>query len=122
MTEHLDSIALRGIRVFAYHGVLPEERREGQEFLVDVTMRLDVAEAAHRDDLSATIDYAELARAVHDRVAGERWNLLERVAQRVAELVMEDPRVTEAEVAVHKPGAPVPVEVADVVVTVRRPR
>lgn len=117
-----DRIVLRGIEVFARHGVFDIERERGQVFYVDVEAELDLSPAGASDDLLATLDYGELAQAVHDRVAGERWNLIERVAERVAELVFEDRRVSAVEVTVHKPEAPVPVPVSDVAVVIRRVR
>jgi dihydroneopterin aldolase len=116
----LDLIRLTGLRVFAYHGVLPEERASGQEFVLDVTVHADLSAAAAEDDLAATIDYGELAAAVHHRVTVERWNLLERVAERVADLVLENDRAMGVEVTVHKPAAPIPVPFADVAVEIRR--
>ena len=118
--SQLDSIRLTGLRVFAYHGVLPEERASGQEFIVDVTVHADLSAAAAGDDLSATIDYGELAAAVHHRVTVERWNLIERVAERVADLVLENDLARGVEVTVHKPAAPIPVPFADVAVEIRR--
>ncbi|MDP8957604.1 MAG: dihydroneopterin aldolase [Actinomycetota bacterium] len=117
-----DRIELRGIRVFARHGALSQEQQEGQEFLVDLTIQADLARAGSSDDLADTVDYCRLAERVAERVAGERWDLLERVAQRVAELVLEDERARSVEVTVHKPGAPLPVPVEDVSVTVARRR
>ncbi|NIA24976.1 MAG: dihydroneopterin aldolase [Gammaproteobacteria bacterium] len=115
-------IKLDGIRVFAHHGVFPEERQAGQTFVIDVTMHLDLEPAVTTDDLTATIDYGALAQAIHDRVADESWGLIERVAGRVADLVMEDKRVEVVEVTVHKPEAPITVPFDDVSVTIRRSR
>jgi dihydroneopterin aldolase len=115
-----DTISLLGLRVFAYHGVLTEEKSAGQEFVVDVTLHADLALAASSDDLVDTVDYGALAAAIHDRVAGEQWNLIERVAGRVADLVMEDQRVAGVQVRVHKPMAPIVVPFEDVVVEVWR--
>ena len=117
-----DTISLVGLRAFAYHGVLPEEQSSGQEFVIDVTIHTDLAGAGASDDLADTIDYGALAGAIHARVTIERWNLIERVAARVADLVMEDDRATGVEVRVHKPAAPIPVPFEDVVVEVRRSR
>lgn len=111
---------LEGIEVYAHHGVLDEEKEHGQTFIVDVELQLDLAAAAKEDDLSSTIDYGELAIAVHDRVSGERWDLIERVAERVADLVLEDGRVTSVSVTIHKPAAPIAVAFSDVSVTVHR--
>jgi dihydroneopterin aldolase len=117
-----DRIAITGLRVFGRHGVLPHEETEGQVFVVDVGLSLGLATAGQTDRLSDTIDYGTLARAVHDRVGSERWDLIERVAERVAELALEDPRVDEVEVTVHKPDAPIPLEFDEVAVTIRRRR
>ena len=117
-----DTISLLGIRVFAYHGVLADEQANGQEFVIDVIVHTDVSQAAASDDLNDTIDYGALAAAVHARVSIERWDLIERVAERVADLVLEDERASGVEVRVHKPAAPIQVPFEDVVVAVRRSR
>lgn len=117
-----DSIRLEGIEVFAHHGVLPEERKHGQRFVVDVEVFLDLSKAAATDRLSDTVDYGELARQIHDTVASEEWDLIETVAGRVAEIGLADPRVEHVEVTVHKPRAPTPVSINDVAVTLTRTR
>lgn len=117
-----DRIRIHGIEVFAHHGVLAHEIGLGQPFVVDVELRLDLSVAAAGDDLEDTVDYGLLARRIHDRVASERWDLIERVAGRVADLVLEDHRVTETEVTVTKPKAPFTVPVGAVSVTLTRRR
>ena len=117
-----DSIKLSGIEVFAHHGVLAEEQERGQVFLIDVDVALDLSGAAASDNLSATIHYGELALAIHDRVQGERWDLIEKVAGRVADLVLEDEHVLGVDVTVHKPQAPIEVPFSDVSVTISRVR
>ena len=117
-----DRITIEGLEVWAHHGVLPHERELGQRFVLDLTVELDLGPAGASDDLSDTVDYGALARAVHERVAGERHDLIERVAERVAELALDDPRVSAAEVTVHKPSAPLPVSAREVRVEVRRTR
>lgn len=119
--ESGDSITLKGLRIEAHHGVLARERQEGQPFVVDVTLWLDLSQAGKHDELASTIDYGKLATEIHRRVSGERWNLIERVAERVADLVLEDGRVTRVAVTVHKPRAPIKVAFDDVSVTVVRP-
>jgi 7,8-dihydroneopterin aldolase/epimerase/oxygenase len=117
-----DRIGIAGLEVFAHHGVYEREHEDGQVFVVDLEVEIDLSAASASDDLSDTLDYGELAVAVRDRVADERWNLIERVAGRVAELVLEDPRVRRVRVTVHKPSAPIEVSVADLFVTVDRSR
>lgn len=117
-----DRISLTGIEVRARHGALPEEREADQPFLVDVTAYLDLGPAAASDRLADTLDYGSLAERVAALVEGERHDLLETVAGRVAALVLEDARVERVEVTVHKPEAPLPVTARDVAVTVVRSR
>ncbi|HEY7563495.1 MAG TPA: dihydroneopterin aldolase [Acidimicrobiia bacterium] len=117
-----DSIRLTGIEVFAYHGVLESEKAAGQRFLVDVELFLDLSSAAASDRLEETVDYGDLANRIGEVATGQSRNLIETVAGEVADLCLEDPRVQEVVVAVHKPEAPLAVEFGDVTVTVRRRR
>jgi dihydroneopterin aldolase len=117
----MDEIALTGLRVRGFHGVLPAERTEGQDFLVDAVLRLDTREAAASDDLAATVDYGGLAERLAEVVAGEPVDLIETLADRLADVCLADPRVIAARVTVHKPHAPVPLPFSDVSVTVERP-
>ena len=116
-----DRIALTGLRVRGFHGVLESERRDGQEFLVDVVLHLDVTAAAAADDLAQTVDYGALAERLAAVVAGEPVDLLETLASRLAQVCLDDERVRSAEVTVHKPAAPIAVPFADVAVSVVRP-
>jgi dihydroneopterin aldolase len=117
-----DYIRLDGIRVYAHHGVYPDEKERGQVFLIDVRISIDLSEAGRTDDLGTTIHYGELADAVVRRATGERWDLIERVAERTAELVLEDARVEQVTVTVHKPEVTLPTPVGNVSVTVTRGR
>jgi dihydroneopterin aldolase len=117
-----DRIALTGLKVRGYHGVFEHERRDGQDFLVDVTVWIDLDRAGVTDDLADTLDYGALAQRVADIVAGPPRNLIETVAAQIAGEMMADQRVHAAEVTVHKPSAPIPLEFADVAVTARRSR
>lgn len=117
-----DRIELRGLRVRGHHGVFEHERRDGQEFLVDVTVWMDLAPAAASDDLTDTLHYGELAERTAAIVAGEPCNLIETVATRVADMVMADARAHAVEVTLHKPQAPIPLEFADVAVVIRKSR
>ena len=117
-----DVIALTGLRVRGFHGVFEHERRDGQDFVVDVALELPTAAAAASDDLSDTVHYGELAQRLADIVAGEPVNLLETLAARLADACLADPRVEAATVTVHKPQAPIPLSFADVAVTIRRER
>jgi dihydroneopterin aldolase len=117
-----DRIELRGLKVRGNHGVFDHERRDGQDFVVDVTVWMDLAPAAASDDLADTLDYGALAQRAAAIVGGEPLNLIEAVAGRVAEDVMTDVRVQAVEVVLHKPQAPIPLDFADVAVVARRSR
>jgi len=117
-----DRITLTGLRVRGHHGVFAHEKRDGQDFLVDVTAWLDLARAAETDDVADTLHYGELAERVAAIVGGAPRDLIETVGAEVAEMVMTDERVHAVEVTVHKPNAPIPLTFADVAVTVRRSR
>jgi dihydroneopterin aldolase len=118
----LDRISIAGLRVRGYHGVLPEERVSGQDFIVDALLWLDVAPAAARDDLTLTADYAAMAGRLAEIVAGPPVSLIETLAERLAAACLADPVVREAEVTVHKPEAPVSADIADISVTIHRSR
>jgi dihydroneopterin aldolase len=117
-----DSIELTGLRVFAFHGVFDEERETGQEFVIDVRLSLDLAPAASSDDVTQTIHYGELAEAIAAAVQRDPVDLIETVAQRIADLVLAIPAVTLVSVTVHKPDAPITVPFDDVSVTLTRGR
>lgn len=117
-----DRITLTGLRVHGRHGVHEHERVQGQEFVVDATVWLDLGAAAATDQLSATLDYGALAQRAARIVGGEPCNLIETVAGRIATDVLTDQRVQAVEVTVHKPQAPIPQPFTDVAVTTHRSR
>jgi dihydroneopterin aldolase len=117
-----DRIQLRGLTVRGHHGVFEHERRDGQDFVVDVTVWIDLDTAAASDDLSDTVDYGELAGRVAHIVGGPPRNLIEAVAADVADDVMRDERIHAVEVVVHKPEAPIPLAFKDVSVVAHRSR
>jgi dihydroneopterin aldolase len=116
-----DTIRLTGLRVRGFHGVLSTERRDGQEFVVDAVLHLDLHAAALSDDVADTVHYGELAERLAGVVAGEPVDLIETLAERLAQVCLSDSRVRRAEVTVHKPSAPIPFAFSDVSVTVVRP-
>lgn len=117
-----DRIELRGLKVRGNHGVFDHERRDGQDFVVDITIWIDLAPAADSDDLGDTYDYGLLAQRAADIVAGPPRNLIETVSGEIADDVMADSRVHAVEVVVHKPQAPIPLAFEDVAVVARRSR
>ncbi|MDM4761648.1 dihydroneopterin aldolase [Galbitalea sp. SE-J8] len=117
-----DRISLTGLRAFAHHGVLAHERRDGQVFVLDVTVYLDLSGAAAGDDLARTVHYGVLAEQIVAAVENEPVDLIETVAQRVADVVLAHGVVERVRVTVHKPDAPITVPFADVAVTIERGR
>lgn len=118
-----DSLAVSGIEVYGTHGCSPHESEYPQPFVVDLTLHLDLGEAGRTDDLTATVDYADLTHRVHAVVGGESWQLIERVAERVAETVLDEYRLCRSvDVVVHKPRAPIGMPFRDVAVQISRSR
>jgi len=117
-----DRISLSGLRARGHHGVYDFERERGQDFVVDAVLEVDLAPAARSDDVADTIHYGELAERLVGVVGGEPVNLIETLAERLAEVCLADDRVRAATVTVHKPQAPIPHEFADVAVTITRRR
>jgi 7,8-dihydroneopterin aldolase/epimerase/oxygenase len=117
-----DRIELRGLTVHGRHGVYEHERVSGQDFVVDITVWIDLADAAASDELADTYDYDALARLAAAVVTGTPRNLIETVGGEIADRVMDDGRVHAVEVVVHKPQAPIQQKFADVAVVVRRSR
>lgn len=117
-----DCIELRGLRVLALCGVLPEERERTQPFEVDLDVMVDLHAAAGTDDLARTVDYGRLCAAVEDLARAEQFSLLERFAQRIADLVLADELVDAVTVTVRKLRPPVPQHLATSGVRIHRSR
>lgn len=118
----LDQVRVVGLTATGHHGVFEHERRDGQDFGVDVVLHLDTRAAAASDDLDDTVDYGTLASDLAAAVRGRPYNLVEALAGRLALMCLSDPRVAVADVVVHKPYAPIQESFADVMVVVRRSR
>lgn len=118
----LDRITLTGIVATGYHGVFPHEKRDGQKFGVDVTLGLDLSDAASTDDLAATVDYGVVAQQVCEVIEGEPYDLIESLAQRIADTCLDHDRVEAVDVTVHKPQAPIAVPFTDTTVRITRTR
>lgn len=121
-----DTIEVIGIRARGYHGVFPQERRDGQDFVVDIVLEADLEPAGRSDELSQTVSYADVAALVVTHIEGDPYDLIERLAAVIAADVLAGPAcallVDAVTVTVHKPQAPVGVEFGDVSVRVRRER
>ena len=118
----MDRIILEDLIFFAYHGVLEEEAHLGQRFHVDLTIWTDLSDAGRSDNYDDAICYAQVTRKVEEVVTGQRFKLIERLAQAIAEAVLDDARIDKVAVRVHKPGAPLPIATGRVSVAIERSR
>jgi len=116
-----DSIKIKGITAVGFHGVYTEERAKGQKFIVDVKLSLSLQ--GINDDLNKTVNYADIAHLAVRHITGEPVNLIETVAESIADEILKDyPLVVKVQVKVHKPEAPINVEFSDVVVKIEKER
>ena len=117
-----DQLAVRGIEIHAHHGVFDFERRDGQKFVIDLLLGLDTRAAAASDDLSRTVDYGTLVAEVKTAVEKDPVDLIETLAQRIADVCLGHQQVDSVEVTVHKPHAPIAATFEDVALTINRSR
>jgi len=117
-----DRLTVRGLAVHGHHGVLDFERRDGQEFVIDLVLSLDTRGAAASDDLQDTVDYGTLVKEVRSAVEHDPVDLIETLAQRIAEVCLRHSGVDDVEVTVHKPHAPIQATFNDVALTINRSR
>ena len=115
-----DELSVLGIECRGHHGVLDFERREGQTFVIDLSLGVDTAPAAASDDLHDTVDYGSLVTSVKAAVEKDPVDLIETLAQRIADVCLTDIRVEWARVTVHKPDAPIDATFRDVALTITR--
>lgn len=116
-----DCISLKGIWGFGYHGVFDHEAKNGQDFFVDLEISLDLSSASVSDKLEETIDYGALADVVVEEITGERVQLIERLAGRIADRIKSGhPEIATISVTVHKPKAPISAQTTDISVTITR--
>lgn len=118
----LDRIELRGLRVVARHGLLEEEKERPQPFEIDLELELDLSDAGRQDALERTVDYGEVVRRVIAVVTGRQFDLIEALAEAIAEDVLEEPRLEAVGVRVTKLRPPVPADLSSVSVAVHRRR
>lgn len=119
MTDH---IVLQGVTARGFHGVLEAEKADGQDFVVDVTLEVDLRRAGRSDLLGHTVSYAEVAADIVALVTGPSLDLIEALADQIAAAALRRPLVQAVQVTVHKPQAPVGVPFGDVQVVVERRR
>ncbi len=116
-----DRVLIHGVQFHGHHGVRAEERELGQRFVVDVELRLDLSPAAGTDNLAATVDYERVHALVVEVGTGERFNLLETLATRIASAILEGFPVRQVTVRATKPSPPVAGILGGVSVEITRP-
>jgi dihydroneopterin aldolase len=118
-----DQIVLTGIHGFGYHGLFEQERKDGQDFFVDLTLVVDLSAAAASDSIEDTVNYADITDLVVQEITTNPVNLIEKLAARIAERVLNQHiKVQSVVVTVHKPQAPVAAQLKDISVVVTRSR
>ena len=118
-----DQIVLTGIHGFGYHGLFEHERKDGQDFFVDLTLSVDLSAAAQSDLIDDTVNYAEITDLVVEEITSHPVNLIEKLALRIAERVLNQHlKVQSVVVTVHKPQAPVAAQLKDIAVVITRSR
>jgi len=119
-SSRVDELAVSGIECWGLHGVYDIERRAGQTFVVDLVLGVDTTPAAASDDLQDTVDYGSLVATVKAAVEKDPVDLIETLAQRIADVCLLDTRVHWCRVTVHKPDAPIDATFSDVALTITR--
>ncbi|MEW5421185.1 dihydroneopterin aldolase [Amorphus sp. 3PC139-8] len=123
MPERSDRLFIRGLAVFARHGVHPAEAELGQRFNIDLTLELDTSEAGAHDDYSRTVCYGDVYTAVRAIAETERFKLIEALAEAIAARLLADfPRLTAVEIEIRKPSAPIAGIFDTVGLSIRRAR
>ena len=118
-----DQIVLTGIHGFGNHGLFEQERKDGQDFFVDLTLSVDLIAASQSDAIADTVNYAEITDLVVEEITSNPVNLIEKLAGRIAERVLNQHlKVKSVTVTVHKPQAPVAAQLKDIAVVVTRSR
>lgn len=119
----MDKIHINNLDIFAYHGVHEEEKINGQHFIFDITAHLDLSLPCKTDDVNDTVSYSDIIRKVTEVFTAEKYNLIEKAAQMVADAVLDSfPSVSECDILLKKPEAPINANFGFVAVEIRRKR
>ncbi len=121
---HLDKITIKNLELFAYHGVNPEEKENGQTFYIDVDYYVvGLAKACHTDNIDDTVSYAKVVKTIRRAFTDAKYNLIEKAAQVVADAIFEDfEEIFRVDITLKKPQAPVSAEFDYMAVSISRER
>ncbi len=119
----MDKITIKNLKLFAYHGVNPEEKENGQNFVLDIDYYLNITRACYNDELDDTVSYAKVVKVVRSAFLQEKYDLIERAAQVVADAVLDSfEQITRVDITLKKPEAPVSAEFDYMAVSISRER
>lgn len=119
----MDKITIKGLRLFAYHGVNPEEKENGQTFVIDLDYYVNIAKACHTDCLDDTVSYAKVVKTVRAAFTDQKYDLIERAAQVVADAVLDSfDEILRVDITLKKPEAPVSADFDYMAVSISRER
>ena len=119
----MDKISIKGLRLFAYHGVNPEEKENGQTFVIDMDYYVNIARACQMDSIDDTVSYARVVKAIRNAFCENKYDLIEKAAQVVADAVLEEfPDIFKVDITLKKPEAPIKADFDYVAVTISRER
>lgn len=119
----MDKISIKGLKLFAYHGVNPEEKENGQNFVIDLDYYVNIARACQMDTLDDTVSYAKVVKTIRRVFTAEKYDLIERAAQVIADAVLDEfEDIFKVEITLKKPEAPISAEFDYVAVSIKRER
>lgn len=119
----MDKITIKGLNLFAYHGVNPEEKENGQNFILDIDYYLESSVSCLTDDVDDTVSYAKVVKCVRKAFLSDKYNLIEKAAQVVAEAIINEfDLVKRVDITLKKPQAPVSADFDYMAVTISRIR
>lgn len=119
----MDKIIIKGLTVYAYHGVNPEEKTDGQHFVLDIVMKADIDQAKVSDDLNDTVNYAAVKKTVLRVFTEEKFDLIEKAAKVVADAILDEhKKVQKVKLTLKKPEAPMSGTFNYVAVTIKEKR
>ncbi len=117
----MDKITVKNLKIFAYHGVNPEEKENGQNFVIDLDYYLDLSAACRSDNLDDTVSYAKVVKTVTRAFTENTYDLIEKAAQTVADAVLETfSAIERVDITLKKPEAPVKADFEYMAVSISR--
>ena len=117
----MDKITIKNLKLFAYHGVNPEEKENGQNFFIDLDYYLDMENACHSDNLDDTVSYAKVVKTARRVFTAQSFDLIEKAAQTVADAVLDEyGAISRVDITLKKPEAPVNADFEYMAVSISR--